>query len=122
MRFSILLKQAAFTALIVIFTAAVLGSVSYEFARSSLRSQIHARLSVVTSDREKMVLAYVAQQRERVRLVASRTRLRQYLAERLGGVISQEAFLLGSQRILHDAITSTDGFRRSGLPIRMASW
>jgi two-component system sensor histidine kinase/response regulator len=110
MRLSILSKQAGFTSLIVVLTATTVGWVSYEFSRRSLRGQIHSRLSVVASDREKLVLAYVAQQHERVALVASRTRLRQYLEERLSAEVAPEDFLQGSQRILRDALASIEGF------------
>jgi signal transduction histidine kinase/DNA-binding response OmpR family regulator len=110
LRLSILFKQAAFTALIVVLTATVLGRAGYEFSRRSLRTEIQSRLSVVTGEREQMVVAFVQQQRERVALVASRTRLRQYLADRRKDNVSDDEFLEGSRRILRDAKASIDSF------------
>jgi two-component system NtrC family sensor kinase len=83
---------------------------AYMFARDMLVAQIHARLTVVTSDRQAMLLAYIYQQHERVRLVGSRTRLRQLLEERVDNKLTDEAFRAGSTRILLDAQKSTEDF------------
>jgi signal transduction histidine kinase len=107
---SIWLKLAMFVGVLVILTSGVLIWTAYMFARDMLVAQIHARLTVVTSDRQAMLLAYISQQHERVRLVASRTRLRQLLEERADNTITDEAFRAGSKRILLDAQKSTEDF------------
>jgi signal transduction histidine kinase len=107
---SIWLKLAMFVGVLVILTSGVLIWTVYMFARDMLVAQIHARLTVVTSARQAMLLAYISQQHERVRLVASRTRLRQLLEERADNTITDEAFRAGSKRILLDAQKSTEDF------------
>lgn len=87
----------------------VMSWIGFRFARQSLTSQIHQRLETVAYDRAAQLTAYVRQQKERVALVASRTRLRRYLAERLEGKPLEE-FLEGSSRIIRDAESSTDEF------------
>ncbi len=53
---------------------------------------------------------FVAQQRERVSLVASRTRFRELIALRMSDGIERDEFERGTQRILQDAKQSTQGF------------
>ena len=77
LRPSIWLKLAIFVSVLVMLTSGMLIWTAYLFARDMLLDQIHARLTVTASDRQAMLLAYIRQQEERVRLVASRTRLRQ---------------------------------------------
>ena len=62
------------------------------------------------------MLSYVAQQHERVSLVASRTRLRQLLRAHLDGEVEPEPFVSQTRRILLDARQSTRDF----LDIRIA--
>src|SRR5712691_8330764 len=100
---SIWLKLAIFVGVLVMLTSGVLIWTAYLFARDMLVDQIHARLTVTASDRQAMLLAYVRQQEERVRLVVSRTRLRQLLEERADNKITDEALHAGSKRILLDA-------------------
>jgi two-component system NtrC family sensor kinase len=107
---SIWLQLAMFVGVLVILTSGVLIWTAYMFARDMLVAQIHARLTVVTSDRQAMLLAYIYQQHERVRLVGSRTRLRQLLEERVDNKLTDEAFRAGSTRILLDAQKSTEDF------------
>lgn len=106
---SIRLKLTVLVALVVLVTAGALSLVSYLFARNVLRAQIHDRLSVVANDRQKLLLAYVQQQQERVALVASRTRLRQLVADRTAGRIAEEVFRAEMRRILSDARASGRG-------------
>jgi signal transduction histidine kinase len=107
---SIWLQLAMFVGVLVILTSGVLIWTAYMFARDMLVAQIHARLTVVTSDQQAMLLAYIYQQHERVRLVGSRTRLRQLLEERVDNKLTDEAFRAGSTRILLDAQKSTEDF------------
>src|SRR5215813_7144195 len=103
LRPSIWLKLAMFVGVLVMLTSGMLIWTAYLFARDMLVDQIHARLTVTASDRQAMLLAYIRQQEERVRLVASQTRLRQLLEERADNKITDEALHAGSKRILLDA-------------------
>ncbi len=108
---TLLAKQTLLISLAVILTSLALAFSSFYFARAVLRDQISDRLTVVTKDREAMVAAYVAQQRERVLLVASRTRLRNLIAQYLADpMTSADSFERESSRILLDARKSTKGF------------
>lgn len=109
-RSSILLKQTAFAALVMILTGGTLILAGNEFVRNMVRDQIDQQLVLAASDRQKLLWAYIRQQQERVALVASRTRLRQLIDEFETGEISSEAFQVESKRILVDARNSTEGF------------
>src|SRR5919108_5181552 len=107
---SIWLKLALFIGVLALLTSGVLIWTAYMFARDMLVDQIHARLTVTTSDRQAMLLTYIHQQHERVRLVASRTRLRQLLEERAANTITDAALHGGAKPILLDAQQSTEDF------------
>ncbi|NNE01240.1 MAG: HAMP domain-containing protein, partial [Pirellulaceae bacterium] len=110
MRFSLFAKLVLFVAVVVIVTATITNWLGFSFARKSLTTQIQQRLRTVAHDREARLDAYVSQQKERALLVASRTRLRKYLADRIDGRESEDAFRTGAERILRDALTSIDEF------------
>jgi signal transduction histidine kinase/CheY-like chemotaxis protein/HPt (histidine-containing phosphotransfer) domain-containing protein len=110
-RRSLRFKLALFVAALLVPTAVVLSWVSYELGRRTVREQIHQRLRVAADDRHQMVLAYVAQQRERIALVSSRTRFRLLLEQYSDGQIDAQALRAGTRPILDDARTSTAGFR-----------
>ena len=107
MKSSILVKLALFVALVIVLSATAISWTGYQFARNRLTEQIHQRLQVVAYDRALMLNNYVAQQKERVRLVASRTQLRLNLQRRLAEPASVPSFYRDTQRIMHDAQTST---------------
>jgi phosphoserine phosphatase RsbU/P len=109
MKESIRWKLMLYVACVVALTAGSLSLASYEFARKMLRQQIHDRLSVVVSDRQKLLLGFIQQQHERVSLVASRTRLRQLLEQSVAGLVPEEEFRRESRRILEDAKQSSTG-------------
>ncbi len=109
-RFSILTKLTLFVALIVIVSVTATNLIGFRFTRESLTSQIHERLHTVAHDREQRLKAYVNQQKERIALVGSRTRLRKYLADRLLKPDESGDFLAGTQRILKDAKRGMDEF------------
>jgi signal transduction histidine kinase len=115
LRPSIWLKLAIFVGVLVMLTSGMLIWTAYLFVRDMLVDQIHARLTVTASDRQAMLLAYIRQQEERVRLVASRTRLRQLLEERADNKITDEALHTGSKRILLDAQRSAGDFLVIGI-------
>ena len=109
-RFTLRAKLALFVALAVTLAATLANYIGFRFARESLKGQIHQRLHTVAHNREKRLLAYVDQQKERALLVVSRTRLRKHLADRLKGLEAQAEFVKGSKRILDDAKKGTPEF------------
>lgn len=110
-RFSLLKKLALFVAVVVICTATLVNFVGFRFARQSLTTQIQQRLATVAHDREQRLISYLAHQKERARLVASRTRLRRYLADRLAAPDAETDFLPGTIKILNDARSNTPEFQ-----------
>lgn len=110
-RSSVLVKMVLFVAGLSVVTAGSTGWASYVVARGIIREQIHERLRIAAADRHAMVLSFVAQQLERVGLVASRTRLRTLIAQYRLGEIAKEKFLDEALPILVDARKSTVGFR-----------
>src|SRR5262249_4073344 len=112
---SIWLKLAIFIGVLALLTSGVLIWTAYMFARDMLVDQIHARLTVTTSDRQAMLLAYIHQQHERVRLVASPTRLRRLLEEHADDKIAERAFRACVTPILADAQKSAGDFLAIGI-------
>jgi sigma-B regulation protein RsbU (phosphoserine phosphatase) len=102
-RTSIRLKLAVFVGLVVILTAAALSFASYHFAHRTLSNEIHQRLTLVSAGRRQMLQDYVRQQEERAQAVASRTRLRELLADHMAGRVDLAEFLTATERILRDA-------------------
>lgn len=110
-RSSMFFRLALFVAALLILTAGLMSWAGYVVARNIIRDQIHERLRVAAADRHQMVLSFVAQQLERAGLVASRTKLRNLIAEFKHGKISEVDMRTGTQSIIEDALKSTDGFR-----------
>ncbi len=108
---SIAIKLAIFVLLLLAVMAGSMTIVAYLVARRIVRDEIHRRLFVAASDRHDMVLSYVAQQHERVNLVASRTRLRQLVADYLNDPVKLAEMRERTARIMADAKASTVGFR-----------
>jgi len=112
---SIWLKLAIFIGVLALLTSGVLIWTAYMFARDILIDQIHARLTVTTSNRQAMLLAYIHQQHELVRLVASPVRLRRLLEEYADDKIAGAAFRAGATPILADAQKSAGDFLAIGI-------
>lgn len=110
LRGSVLLKQTAFVALVVIVTGGTLILAAGSFARRMVRTEIDQRLVLAAADRQALLQIYITQQKERVALVASRTRLRQLVADRGSGKIPIDEFRQQSAQILADARRSAEGF------------
>ena len=110
-RHSVLVRLALFVFALLLLTTGLMGWAGYLVARDIIRDQIHERLLVAATDRHSMVLAFVEQQHERVGLVASRTKLRNLIAQFRHGEISEQEMRDGTRPILEDAKRSTDGFR-----------
>ena len=107
---SLFVRQALFVFSTIAGTALLLTAVSHALAHVTLRHQIEQRLRIATADRAQMVRLYVDQQHERVRLVTSRTRLRQLLILQRQKQILQPAFREETQQILQDALSRSHGF------------
>jgi signal transduction histidine kinase/CheY-like chemotaxis protein len=107
---SISVKLAVFVGVLVALVAAAVAVPSYLFVRELMLRQVRERLSAETADACERVRTYVDQQRERLALVASRTRLRDLVRLRLDDEIQQEDFLEQSGRILRDVVASSRGF------------
>jgi len=110
LRLSIFHKQAICMSLVVVMTAGVVGFACYQFARGQLRNQIHRRLATIALDRALLLNTYVAQQHERVGLVASRTKLRELLNQHRQDPGQPANFFAETSSILRDATAFTDGF------------
>ncbi len=106
---SIQWKLGAFVAVVLTLSTVVLSATIYGVARNIVRDQIHERLSVVASDRQRLLLSYVQQQQERVGLVASRTRLRQLVGQHVAQLIPTAEFRKQTRDILSDARHSAEG-------------
>ena len=104
------MQLAIFVSTLLIITGGTISWVGYELAEQIIRDQIHARLHVAAMDRREMIEAYVAQQYERVSLVASRTQFRKLIEQYQAGEIDAGTMQAGTHRILRDAVTSTESF------------
>ena len=109
-------KLTAFVTLLLALVTISLTFAGYSFVRDMLRDELREELNLRGAGLREVMLSYVAQQHERVSLVASRTRLRQLLRARLDGEVESELFLSQTRRILLDARQSTRDF----LDIRIA--
>ncbi len=107
---SLVTKQTVFVAVLVLVISQALSWVGFFFARDALRERVHDHLDAVAMERLKRLDTFVSQQHERVALVASRTRLRQLIAQHTVNKVVDERFLDETQRILQDAKKSTQGF------------
>ncbi|MEX0819223.1 MAG: response regulator [Pirellulaceae bacterium] len=110
-RRSLAVQLAVFVSLLLIATGATISWVGYRLAERIIRDQIHQRLRVAAADRRAMIESYVAQQYERVSLVASRTQFRNLVDQYQRGAIDIDEMREGTGKILHDALTSTQDFR-----------
>ena len=117
-------KLTAFVTLLLALVTISLTFAGYSFVRDMLRDELREELNLRGAGLREVMLSYVAQQHERVSLVASRTRLRQLLRARLDGEVESEPFLSQTRRILLDARRSTRDFmdiRIAGLDGRIVT-
>lgn len=110
LRSSVLLKQTAFVAVMILLTGGTLILSGHRFVRKMVVEQINQRLILAASDRQVLLQTYIRQQQERVALVASRTRLRQLTEDYEAGKLPGDEFRSESRRILVDAQKSSEGF------------
>ena len=109
-RVSIVWKLTLFVAALAVLIGGAFSGAGYIIARGILHGQIEDRLTIVAAGRQALLLNFIEQQKERVSLVTSRTRLRQLLADQAAGKIADEEFRTESRKILLDAQKSTGGF------------
>lgn len=102
-RWPIHIRLTLFVGFVVVFTAEVLSITGYLYARRLMLAGIHNELSVVAADRQGRLLDYIRHQQERVRLIASRSRLRRLIEEHLPVDLAEKDFLAEAKRILTDA-------------------
>lgn len=97
-------------AILIALTATVLTIVDYVYVRQLLSSSVQQQLKLRAEGIREVLLTHVQQRSDGIRLVASRTRLRELLEARLDGQVDQEVFRQATSRILRDAQQSTEGF------------
>jgi len=108
---SIRLKLTVLVAGLLLLTVVSLSVASYLFTRRLLREHINERLTVIASDRQKLVLGYIQQQMERGTLIASRKLLRDYLAQLAAGQTPPEQLRVDTHQSLADARRLTPGLQ-----------
>ncbi|MEM7017186.1 MAG: PAS domain S-box protein [Pseudomonadota bacterium] len=109
-RGSILAKLTGLVMFVIIVSGLIISVFSFQLAYRSLTHQIHAQLDTVAHDRAARLNAYAREKRKEVRLIASRTRLRQYLQDRLNASVEESDFYGGTRQILKDTLASSQEF------------
>ena len=74
-----------------------------------LHKHIDERLTVIASERQKLILGYIQQQIERGTLIASRKLLRDYLGDLANGQTPPEQLRIDTHQSLEDARRLTPG-------------
>ncbi len=109
LRSSIRFKLTALVASLVSVAAVGMALSAYDLARRTVELQVTRRLERQTSDAQRLLLAFIGRQEDRVAMIASRTRLRQLLDLHANDEIADDAFQTESRHILEDA-------QHSGVP------
>ena len=97
-------------AILIALTATVLTIIDYIYVRQLLTTSVQEQLTLRAEGIREVLLAHVRQRSDGIRLVASQTRLRELLEERLDGELDEDAFRATTSRMLLDAQQSTEGF------------
>jgi len=84
---------------------------SYFYTRRMLHKHIDERLTVIASERQKLILGYIQQQIERGTLIASRKLLRDYLGDLVNGQTPPEQLRIDTHQSLEDARRLTPGLQ-----------
>jgi signal transduction histidine kinase/CheY-like chemotaxis protein/HPt (histidine-containing phosphotransfer) domain-containing protein len=96
----------AYVAGLVFISGSALALVGYVSVADTMVSRQNEWLLTALDSKRGLVEAYFAQQHERAALVASRTRLRELVADVLDGTVAPEPFREAATRILSDSIRS----------------
>ncbi|APW58986.1 HAMP domain-containing histidine kinase [Paludisphaera borealis] len=107
---SIVAKLTLFVGFLVALTAGVLITVGYLYVSAMVSSQIDAQLSVIADDRQALLLTTMQQEEERVRQLATRTRLRILLEQLKRGSLSEAQFGKDVEDVLDDVRESAKDF------------
>ena len=97
-------------AILIALTATVLTIVDYVYVRQLLTTSVQEQLTLRAEGIREVLLAHVRQRNDGIRLVASQTRLRELLEERLDGEVDDDTFRAVTSRMLLDAEQSNEGF------------
>ena len=100
-------------AILVALTATVLTIADYIYVRQLLTASVQEQLTLRAEGIREVLLAHVRQRSDAIRLLASQTRLRELLEERLDGQVDEDSFRAVTSRMLLDAQQSTEGFLNS---------
>ena len=97
-------------AIVAALTATVLTIADYVYVRQLLTTSVQEQLTLRAEGIREVLLAHVRQRSDGIRLLASQTRLRELLEERLDGEVEEDAFRGVTSRMLLDAQQSNEGF------------
>ena len=121
---SIRTKLTIFVALVAIVSITLINWLTFTFTYDNVTEQIDRRLSTLSHDREMRLNAYIDQQKERLKLITSRTQLRTLLrnrlqeTDRIAAPVDPAAsgsvpdFRVRTTEILQDAAEAQKNFRR----------
>jgi signal transduction histidine kinase/CheY-like chemotaxis protein/HPt (histidine-containing phosphotransfer) domain-containing protein len=104
-------RVTLYVGLTLFVVATAITATIYLEARRIVRDQIHQRLVSAAADRHALVLGYVARQHERVRLIATRTRLRELVGRYRREDVDAAELVAELRRILEDAESGFDDLR-----------
>ena len=97
-------------AILIALTATALTLVNYFYVRQLLTANVQEQLTLRAEGIRDVLQTHIRQRTDGIALLASRTRLRELLEERLDGRLDDEAFRRTTSRMLIDAQQSTEGF------------
>ncbi len=97
-------------AILIALTATMLTLVNYFYVRHLLAGNVQEQLTLCAEGIRDVLQTHIRQRTDGIALLASRTRLRELMEERLDGLIDDETFLRVTSRTLIDAQQSTEGF------------
>jgi signal transduction histidine kinase len=105
---SLFIRVGAFVFVAMAATVSTLGAISYFAAQRIISQQVEERLLLAAAQRTLSIEMHIRQQHERVRLIASRTRLRQQLRAWSEGQVSSLDFRAEANQILTDAMRGSE--------------
>ncbi len=97
-------------AVLIALTATALTLVNYFYVRQLLAANVQEQLGLRAQAIRDVLQTHIRQRTDGIALLASRTRLRELLEERLDGQVDEPAFRRTTSRMLIDAQQSTESF------------
>ena len=104
------LKLATFVWILILIMGAMHTVHHLWTIRAVLKDQIQSNMQSTVQSKRQIVKAYLDRQRERVQLIASRTRLRKLIEYRDTDDMTLETFRDDTVKILNDALQAAKGF------------